>query len=57
MLPLQSFYIFDLESLDVQIIETEQRYRILHVEAKRESLHKIFTFLQRSWVGCVLGGP
>lgn len=43
---LQRLHVLDLERLDEQVLESQQRQRILDVEAEQESAHKVGRLLQ-----------
>lgn len=55
MLAVQRLHVFDLEGLDVEIVEPQQGDGVVDVEAEREGADEVLAFLQRVGRGCVAG--
>ena len=56
MIPAERLHVFDLERLDVQVVEPQQGNGIVDIEAIHESLEEVDTALDSLGVGGVLAG-
>lgn len=57
MLSLQRLHVLDLKALDIQIVEPQQRDRIVDIEAEGKGADKVGALLQRSRVDRLLRRP
>ena len=56
VLALQGLDVFDLEGLDVEVVEAEEGDGVVDVEAQREGFDEVFPLLQSRGAGGLRGG-